>query len=115
MNHQDFTPITIGKKSLTQSKDIILKNKEKYQQQHNHKIDQESENFKITRIPRPLSQEISNIRNLRKMSQKDLANRLNIPKEFIPLLENGKAIYDGKTKVIINKIQNVFGVKFKNK
>ena len=49
------------------------------------------------------------------MSQKDLANRLNIPKEFIPLLENGKAIYDGKTKVIINKIQNVFGVKFKNK
>ena len=45
----------------------------------------------------------------KKITQKDLAIRLNVTKDIINNIENGK------TKQIINKIQNIIGIKFNNK
>ena len=44
-----------------------------------------------------------------------MANRLNIQKDVINNIENGKANYDPQTKQVINKIQTFLGIKFKNK
>ena len=43
-----------------------------------------------------------------------MAIRLNVQKNFYNDIENGKALYDGRTKEVINKIQRNLGVKFEN-
>ena len=115
MDHQDFTNITIGNSKLQNAKNpkkIIPKNKV---DQHAIKIENETENFSVIKIPSALSKEITNTRNVKKMTQKDVANKLNIVPSVYVELENGKAIYDGKTKQLIQKVSKLFGIKFVNK
>ena len=114
MQHQDLEVIDIGNKNLKKT------NKKNTVQINNHdlhriKIENEQENFDIKKIPKELSKEISEFRNSKKITQKDLALRLNVNKDLINNIENGKATYDPKTKDLINKIQKIFGIKFKNK
>lgn len=111
MDHQDFIPIIIGKspKNMLGTKKIVPKNTMDMQK---IKIENETENFSVKKIPSGLSKEISNARNLNKITQKDASNKLNIPVNVFMELENGKAIYDGKTKQIIQRISKLFGVKF---
>ena len=49
------------------------------------------------------------------MTQKDVAVKLNIITSVYVELENGKAIYDGKTKQLIQRVAKLFGIKFVNK
>ena len=49
------------------------------------------------------------------MTQKDISNRLNIQQSIYNDIENGKALYDNKTKQLIGKIENLIRIKFKNK
>ena len=41
-----------------------------------------------------------------------MAQKLGIQSNIYVTLENGKAIYDGKTKQLVNKLQNILGTKF---
>jgi ribosome-binding protein aMBF1 (putative translation factor) len=50
-----------------------------------------------------------------KITQKDLSLKLNIQQSVYSELENGKAIYDAKTKQLITKLQNVLKIKFLNR
>ena len=80
---------------------------------HKIKIENEQENFTILKIPKEISKGIAEARNLKKITQKDMANRLNIQKDIINNIENGKANYDPSTKENINKIQKFLGIKLK--
>ena len=114
MDHQDFKEIIIrGKsKSLSEKKIIPRGNNVDL---HKIKIENEQENFKITTIPMSLCKEIAQARNLKKLTQKELAQKLGIQSNIYNTIENGKATYDGKTKQLVNKIQNILGTKFSKK
>ena len=115
MNHQDFNTISIGSKNLNRNveRDIVSKNSGP--DLHAIKIENDTENFYNPKIPCALSKEISTARNLKKISQKDIATKLNIQRNVYNEIENGKALYDGKTKNLINKIQKELGTKFINR
>jgi ribosome-binding protein aMBF1 (putative translation factor) len=115
MNNQDDRLMVIGNKKLQDSKlvkKIVPKNKT---DRRAIKIENETENFSITKIPMALSKEITNARNAKKMTQRDVAVKLNIITGVYVELENGKAVYDGKTKQLIQKIAKLFGIQFMNK
>ena len=114
MQHQDYKQITIGnsnKKPL--GKNIISKNN--IPDLHAIKVENETENFSIPTIPKALSLEISTARNTKKLTQKDMAIKLNIQRNVYNDIESSKALYNGKTKEIVNKIQKIKGIKFEKK
>lgn len=110
MDHQDHTVVVIhGKKKPIEKKEIKPR---KQVDLHALKIENEQENFKITTIPKKICTQIAQARNLKKITQKEMAQKLGIQANIYVTLENGKATYDGKTKEIVNKIQKVLGTKF---
>ena len=111
MEHQDFKPITIGKPVSLKSlpKNIVPKNTT---DMHKIKIENETENFNVIKIPTALSKEITNARTAKKMTQKEASNKLNIQTSVYVELENGKAIYDGKTKQLVQRVAKLFNTKF---
>ena len=113
MNHQDFKVVNIGsgkKKSLGQ-KEIKPKNNLDLRA---IKLENDTENFDNPKISKSLSQEIMNARNAKKITQKDMAIKINVQRNFYNDIENGKALYDSRTKEVVNKIQRNLGVKFEN-
>lgn len=114
MEHQDLKVINIGngkKKSLGTKQ---IKPKIPNSDLHYIKLENDTENFSNPTIPKPLSQEIMNARNAKKITQKEMAVKLNVQKNIYIDLENGKSLFDGKTKQLVNKIQTQLGVKFEN-
>ena len=115
MEHQDFSTITLVNKSkIKYEKNIEQRLGDNSRNDELKKIEN-SDNFSIQKIPIALSKEIANIRLKLKLSQDNVANRLNIQKNIYNEIENGKAQYNSNTKKIINKIENIFKVKFENK
>lgn len=112
MEHQDLKVINIGngKKKLTNNH-IQPKNNLDLRA---IKLENDTENFENPKIPKSLSQEIMNARNAKKINQKDMAIRLNVQRNLYNDIENGKALYNSRTKEIVNKIQRNLGVKFEN-
>ncbi len=118
INNQDWTTITLQNKEKMMkgmARKIVEKQGDMSSVINNKKIENETENFAIKYIPKELSKEIVNARITLKLSQKDFANKLNMSHSIYNELENGKAIYNVETKKIINKIENVYKIKFLNK
>ena len=114
MDHQDFREIIIrGKPKQINNKKIVSRGNNV--DLHKIKIENEQDNFKILTIPIGLCKEIAQARNLKKLTQKELAQKLGIQSNIYNTIENGKATYDGKTKQLVNKIQNILGTKFSKK
>ncbi len=115
---QDWTPVVInGKKSVSpgQMKYSIEEKKsdaEKSRLAKSFAIENETEIFQTAHIPQALCQEIIQARNAKKLTQKQLANMMNIQQSVIASYENGKAIPDNQ---ILQKIAKTLGVKFVNK
>jgi ribosome-binding protein aMBF1 (putative translation factor) len=110
MDHQDHKLVIInGKKKPIEKKDIIPRI---HTDLHALKIENEQENFTITTIPKKICTQIAQARNLKKLTQKEMAQKIGIQLNIYVTLENGKATYDGKTKEMINKIQKVLGTRF---
>ncbi len=112
-NHQDWTPVILsGKKPTNQNvtQKISIEEKksdeEKARLAKNHALENETETFIIQTIPYTLSQEIIKARNAMKMSQKDVATKLNIQQSVIANYENGKAIPDNQTLQKLSKLLN---------
>ncbi len=118
-SHQDWNTIIIGNSNKLKSntpKEIIAKKDDNSISDQLKKIDNDNaETFTILKIPQLLSKEITTARNAIKMTQKDVANKLCIQQNVYTDLENGKAVYDGKTKQLITKVEKIFGIKFQNK
>merc|ERR1711991_673846 len=100
MEHQDLKVINIGngkKKSLGTKQ---IKPKIPSSDLHYIKLENDTENFENPKIPKSLSQEIMNARNAKKINQKDTAIRLNVQRNLYNDIENGKALYNSRTKEI---------------
>ena len=110
MDHQDHTVIVLrGKKKPVEKREIKPR---QHVDLHKIKIENEQDSFKIETIPKKICNQIANARNLKKLTQKEMAQKLGVQFNIYTTLENGKAIYDGKTKQLVNKIQNILGIKF---
>ena len=115
MQHQDLRVINIGngkKKNSLGTKEI--KDKKSTPDLRAIKLENDTENFQNPKISKSLSIEIMNARNAKKITQKDMAIKLNVQRNFYNDIENGKALYDSRTKEVVNKIQRNLGVKFEN-
>jgi len=72
------------------------------------KLDENDEIISIKKVPKEISQLITNARIAKKLTRKDLANNLNLQECVITEIETGKAIYDGN---LIAKIKKYLCVK----
>jgi DNA-binding transcriptional regulator YiaG len=117
MNHQDWNSIEIHSKVLKNvNKKIETRKGDTSILDRNNKLENNnSEVFKHDLIPKELSKEITQTRVNMKMTQKDFANKLNIQSSIYNELENGKSKYNIETKKLINKIENIYKIKFNNK
>ncbi len=122
MEHQQWERINIGnikKKEQINSKIYNIMEKksdeEKSKNAQNYKIENETENFEIPKIPKELCKEIIQLRTNNKLNQKDFAQKLNIQVTTIHDIESGKAIYNGDTKKNIQKIEKMYKINFVNK
>ena len=113
---QDWTPVTLSNPAKQQKTKVITEKRGDTSVQDGlRKIDNETENFSIQKIPSALSKEITQSRISSKLTQKDIAVKLNIQQNVYTELENGKAIYNASTKQLITKLQNILHVKFQNR
>lgn len=110
MDHQDHTVILLRKKTI-QSNAKPIKSIPNIDL-HAIKIENEQENFKIATIPKNMSNQIAQTRNVQKITQKEMAQKLGIQLNVYVTLENGKAQWNGPTKQMVNKIENVLKIKF---
>jgi putative transcription factor len=116
MSFQDWTPITISNPNKQKTvKSIIEKKGDTSFSDGLKKIENETENFAIEKIPMILSKEIISARTLKKFTQKEMAVKLNIQFNVYQELENGKAIYNSQTKQTVNKMERILNIKFENK
>jgi ribosome-binding protein aMBF1 (putative translation factor) len=114
--HQDWSSVTLTNPDKQKKIKVIVEKKGDTSIKDSLvKIDNETENFAIQKIPQLLSKEIMQSRVASKITQKDLAVKLNIQQNVYSELENGKAIYDSKTKQLITKLQTVLKIKFFNR
>ena len=116
MDHQDWTEISLHNPSKQKiQKKIVERKGDTSIQDSLKKIDNETENFTIIKVPPLLSKEIISARITKKLTQKDIAIKLNIQQSIYTDIENGKAIYNSQTKQYITKIERLLGVKFENR
>lgn len=118
MSHQDWNTISIinpEKQKQKLEKDIVQKKGDTSNNDFLKKIENDTETLSHIKIPSLLAKEIVAARVAKKLSQKDLANKLNMQLNVYTELETGKAIYSTITKQYIQKIERVVGIQFQNK
>jgi ribosome-binding protein aMBF1 (putative translation factor) len=106
MEHQDWKAIV-----LKPAAPVIVKNiveKKKIIENSSIKVNENDEVIQIKKVPKEISQLITNARIAKKLSRKDLANQLNFKQDIIDDIETGKAIYNGSQ---IAKIKRQLGIK----
>lgn len=116
MQHQDLTTITIGNHNKKQTlKKIVEKKGDTSISDQLRNIENNPDITVIPKIPTQLSRELTMARNAKKMTQKDIANRLNIQQSVYNDIESGKAYYSNENKQLMCKIERLLGIKFLNK
>lgn len=95
MNHQDWAPVTLSKKSTTESK------------QKDRSISQQGEKECKLEAPSNLGPLIAQGRTAKKMTQKLLANKLGIAVTVLSRVEAGKELPANAT---IARIERAIGV-----
>ena len=113
LDHQDWKPVIIRKKkgntinnSENKSNQKVVgynagKNTNGKTNMHSKKLD-EAEELKHKYVPKDVAMEIQKMRQAKDLTIKELATKLNIPKQDITNIEQGKALYN---KALINKIK----------
>ena len=98
LDHQDWKQIVIGKKKLKSPKEKNHENTKLL------KLEKKAENdeLKHDKITKELRIKIQQGRASKGLTQKQLANNVNLPLQKITEIENGKAIYNHKD---INRIK----------
>ncbi len=115
-SHQDLTQVILSNPAKQQKTKVITEKKGDTSVQDGlRKLDNDTENFVNQKIPMALSKEIMQSRILSKLTQKEIAIKLNIQQNVYTELENGKAIYNPSTKQLITKLQNILKIKFQHR
>ena len=114
MHHQDWEPVILQKK---QSKTLTnndmrngkfqVRTKKSESAQKMNKIDNETEKFTIKKISKKVSQEIQKGRLAKKLTQKQLANAINVSPKVINEMESGKAQPNEAVKRKIARVLNI--------
>ena len=112
--HQDWEPVILQKK---QSKTLTnndmrngafqVRTKKNEAAQKLHKIDSETENFAVKKISSKVSKEIQKGRLAKKLSQKQLANAVNVTPKVINEMESGKSQPNDAVKRKIARYLNI--------
>lgn len=75
------------------------------------KIENEEETLKHAKISLSMAKKIAHARNMKKLSQKDLAMKLNLPMKIIKDYESSEAI---PNHIIINKLEKILEAKLRD-
>ena len=104
MDHQDWKPVVIGQKKSKNKSPKTTKKKKDPENRKLLKIEKKAENdeLKHDKITKELRTKIQQGRASKGLTQKQLANNVNLPLQKITEIENGKAIYNHKD---INRIK----------
>ena len=109
-HHQDWTPVILTKKpeqsvsnNTLRSGNFATRTKHNPVAQHLTKIEGETETFKIKKVSSSVGKEIQKGRLAKKMSQKQLAQAINVAPKVISEFESGKA---AKNEAVKRKIAN---------
>ncbi|ARF09707.1 helix-turn-helix protein [Indivirus ILV1] len=121
MDHQDWTPIIIGRKekksSNTNTSTIVNSthlNQQKKPVTHATKIEQKMEEgtFDLPKVTHNLQQQIQQARQSKNWTQKQLAQACNITESVVKNYESGKAV---PAQQDLDKMSRALGVRLKNK
>ena len=111
---QDWDPMILNKKPKNNSNNSNNNNSNKPKISDDahklYKIEAQDDVQPIKKVSHNLKTQIQSARCAKKMSQKDLANKINVQESIIKDYESGKAIPDVK---IVNKIGRALGVVLK--
>lgn len=108
MNHQDWKPVVFTKNSQKiYSEKQIKEYEEKQKQKLEKKKEKENEIHKPAKVSYELKKALMQARLSIKMSQKDLANKLNVSLNTISDYENGKIVPNNAFIVKMEKVLNV--------
>lgn len=102
-SHQDWTPVILSK-----PKKIVNNNSKPKTQTNVQKLENSNEIIKPKKIDINLKRTLQQARLTNKLSQKDLAAKLNVPIQTIVNYENGKAIPNNK---FISKLEKILKTK----
>ena len=102
LDHQDWKQVVVGKKKSKSPK--TTKKRKDPENRKLLKLEKKAENdeLKHDKITKELRTKIQQGRASKGLTQKQLANNVNLPLQKITEIENGKAIYNHKE---INKIK----------
>lgn len=108
-SHQDWNQVVFRKKvtpyqtghqhqqqTVVVSKGVKGQRKD-YDVKHMAKIANETERFTVKHVDREFARKIQQARQKLNLTQKDLAQKMNIPHSIVTKYENGTAISDGPT------------------
>ena len=114
MDHQDWEPVVFKKqlpKTVTNNEmrngNFRVRLKQNESSQKMHKIENETENFTVKKISKKVSQEIQKGRLAKKLSQKQLAQAVNVTPKVINEMESGKAQPNEAVKRKIARYLNI--------
>ena len=95
MQHQDFATVFLKNNTKTVEKTRVLRTKIQNPIASGVKLDENDEVKTIKFVSKEISNEIIQARNIKKLTQKQLALQLNLKQDVINSIESGKAIYNG--------------------
>lgn len=109
LDHQDWTTIKVNKKKNTKEVKESTNNKKKPVDLKAKKIEKkvEEDDLKHKKITPELKQQIIKSRCANSLTQKQLAQKCNLPLQIINDIETGRAIYN---HVHINKIKRILKI-----
>jgi ribosome-binding protein aMBF1 (putative translation factor) len=106
MEYQDWKSVVLKEKTPIIPKNIVAKPLAS-KISSSVKLNENDEIASIKYICKRDSLTITNARNLKKLTRKDLANKVNVKEDVIKDIETGKLIHDGN---LIARIKKYLGV-----
>jgi ribosome-binding protein aMBF1 (putative translation factor) len=114
LNDQDWKTVTFNNPKnavvktgeLFKKQELLGRFKDRGEQVKHQKLDSHEEVFETPKATLSFAQKMQKARLTSKLSQKDLAQKLNIQSNVINSYENGKAIQDKQLESKIKKLLN---------
>lgn len=103
--HQDWEPVVFRKPKPV----VHVVNRDPLTEQRNAMRKIENEEKKFAKLDLSMRQKLTQARIAHKLSQTDLAKKINMRPQIIQELESGKTIPDSE-KSVLNKLQKVLNV-----
>jgi ribosome-binding protein aMBF1 (putative translation factor) len=121
MSHQDWEQVVLtGKKPIAKGPPKVeiqnrVDDQQRSQNMKNFKLENETDVVKIPIMPDGLAREIQQKRCAAKLTQKEIAQKMNTQANTIQEIESGKALWNQETKKLVNQLERTLGVKFEHK